>query len=83
MNKIRAENVNILVIIYLDHILIYIDITDHVNTICGDFNSFKKYFLYAHQEKYYFHGDEMQFFGYVMFLQDISMKNKGVKTIHD
>ena len=54
IKKIFAENLNVLVIIYLDDILIYIkDKKDgHIQAMYWVFDQLRKFFLYANLKKY-------------------------------
>lgn len=70
-------------IVYLDVILIYTNKANHVNAIWYIFNQLTKYFLYANVKNYHFYRNEVQLLGYVVYLQDLYMEHKEIKTVHD
>lgn len=70
-------------IVQLDNILIYINEADNINIIYWVFHQPRKQFLYTNQKKYCYYQDEVGFLGYVIFLQDVCIKNEQINTIHD
>lgn len=39
--------------------------------------------MYANLKKYYFHQNEIQFFGYLIFLQDVYVEDKWIKAVYN
>ena len=51
INKIFANKLYIIVLVYIDNILIYINKADHVNSVWWIFKQLKKYLLYFNLKK--------------------------------
>ena len=68
INKILAKKLNIFVIVYLNHILIYTQDPSqaYVNVVCLVLNKLRKHGLFANLKKCCFHKDEIRFLGYVV-----------------
>ena len=71
-----TKKLNIFVIVYLDKILIYINEANHIDFIWWVFEQLRKYLLYINIKKYRFYQNEMQFFGYIVSLQKIYIKDE-------
>lgn len=59
VNKIKAEKLDLFMIVYLDDIFIYTDKVNHVDAVQWVFNQSRKYFLYANLKKCCFHQDKV------------------------
>ena len=83
INKILAEKLDALVIIYLDDILIYTKDAGqaYINAVPLVLNKLRKYGLFANLKKCRFHKDEVRFLGYVMSAQKVKMKDKQIEVI--
>lgn len=51
INKILLEKLQVFVIVYLDKILIYIDETNHINSVLQVLNQLQIYYLYTNLKK--------------------------------
>lgn len=83
INKILIEKLDLFVIIHLNDILIYTNKIDSVDAVCWIFDKLRKHFLYNDLKKHCFHQEEGKFLGYVVFLQDVCIKNNRIKAICD
>ena len=83
INKIFAEKLNILVIVYLDDIFIYIDDdgNGHVAAVRWVLEQLKKSSLYANLKKCQFHQEEVWFLGYVVFSKGIHMEDEKIEAV--
>ena len=83
INKIFAKKFDIFVIIYLDNIFIYNDDDkdSHIAAIRWVLEQLKKFLPYINLKKCWFYHKEIWFFGYVVFLRDIRIKNKKIEAI--
>ena len=68
-------------IIYLNHILIYIEdkSQDHVNVVSLMLNKLKKHGFFANLKKCQFYKDEVQFLSYVVSVQKMKIEDKRIK----
>ena len=76
INKISTEKLNAFVIVYLDNLMIYSNKADHDNSIWWVIKQLRKHLLYAILKKCKFHQDEVQYLGYIVFSQEIYMKEE-------
>ncbi len=85
INKILAEKLDLLVIIYLDDILIYIENEgeEHVQTVQWVLDQLRNHSLYANLKKCHFHQDEVKFLGFNVSHQGIQMEEERIKAIRD
>lgn len=83
MNKISVEKLGIFVIVYFDDILIYTDKTNYVNTVWWFINQLKEYFWYYNLKKCHFCQEEIQVYGYVIFLESFSIENEQIDALHN
>ena len=84
MNDIFSDLLDICVLIYLDDILIYsnnpIDHEKHVREVLLYLWKNK---LYACANKYSFHQDMVEYLGYIIALDGLTMNHNKVKVIQD
>jgi hypothetical protein len=84
VNSIFADMLDICVIIYLDDILIYSqDLTSYKNHVQEVLRHLHKHWLYAKHEKCEFHSTSMEYLGYLLFLDGLTMSNETVQAIVD
>lgn len=83
INKILAQKLNILVIVYLYNILIYIaDLSQpHMKAVCLVLDQLRKHRLFTNLKKCRFHQNDVQFLGYIVSAKWIRMKSKRRKTV--
>ena len=82
INKILAEKLNILIIVYLDDILIYTDDDKaYVAAVQLVLEQLKKFSLFANLKKCRFHQKEDWFLGYVVFSKNIRIEDKRIEAI--
>ena len=83
VNKILAEKLDVIVIVYLDNILIYIENPGqlHIEAVCWVLDQLRKYSLFANLKKCRFHQDEICFLGYVMSSKDINIEAKKIEVV--
>ena len=81
VNKILAKKLDILVVVYLDDILIYIEDLGqpYVEAIRWVLNPLQKHSLFANLKKCCFYQDEVCFLRYVILLKRISMEIKKLR----
>ena len=85
INRILAEKLDIFVIVYLDHILIYTESEskEHVQAVWWVLDKLRKYSLYANLKKCRFYQDEVRFLGYIFSHQGIRIEEKQIKAVRD
>lgn len=84
MNDIFADLLDVYVIIYLDDILIYSDnMADHKKHVKEVLRRLRKHKLYARADKCEFHADTVEYLGYILSPQGLTMDNSKIKTIQD
>jgi hypothetical protein len=84
MNDIFRQELDQFVVIYLDDILIYSqDITSHINHINTVLSKLRKFNLYAKLEKCEFHKPSIEFLGYIVSAQGLSMSPEKIQSILD
>lgn len=82
INKILVEKLDILVIVYLDHILIYTEDPRylHAKAMRWILEQLRKHSINANLKNDYFHKNEVQFLGFVVSVQSIRMKEQRIET---
>ena len=85
VNKILAEKLDVIVIVYLDNILIYIKDLEqpYIEAICWVLDQLQKYSFFVNPKKYYFHQDEIRFLEYIVSFKEIDIKAKKIEVIKD
>ena len=82
MKDIFQEFLNNFVVCYLDDILIYSkDINQHEEHVRLVLDKLRSAELYAKLEKYNFHQSQMEFFGYIISCDGISMDQKKIQAV--
>ena len=83
INEILAEKFDVFVIVYLDDILIYIEVTSqaHVDVVQWVLNKLRKYNFFANLKKCCFHKDEIRFLSYVVLAQGIRMEDEQIEVV--
>ncbi len=83
INKILVEKLDIIVVMYLDDILVYIEDPEqlHVKVVQWVLKQLGKHDLYADLKKCRFHEDEVQFLGFVVMAQGIKMEEKKIEGV--
>ena len=82
--KIFSDMLDVCVIIYLDDILIYSDNMDlHQEHVCEVLHRLCKHKLYANPDKCEFHSTTVEYLGYILSLEGLSMAEDKVKAILD
>ncbi len=85
INKIRAEKLDIFVIVYLNDILIYTESKskEHIQAVQWVLDQLRKYSLYANFKKCQFHQNEMKFLGYIVSHQGIQIEEEQIKAVRN
>ena len=84
MNDVFSDLVNICVVIYLDDILIYsADKAEHTQQVREVLRRLYKNGLYARADKYEFHSDTVEYLGYILSPEELTMLSDKVCTIMD
>jgi hypothetical protein len=84
MNEIFADLTDVSVVVYLDDILIYSDnIEDHRKHVREVLRRLRQHDLYGKLSKCFFHQDTMEYLGFVLSPEGITMDSDKVKTILD
>ena len=82
MNDIFSDLLDVTVVVYLDDILIFSDDpskhSEHVREVL---RRLRKHDLFCKPEKCEFHADKIEFLGYIISADGISMDPKKVSTI--
>ena len=82
INKALAGYVNMFCVIYLDDILIYsLSLEEHYEHIRKVLEWFRYYQLFASLKKYKFIINRMEFLGFIIFTEGISIDQKWVESI--
>ena len=83
INKILAEKLNVFVIVYLDDILVYIEDEGqgYVKAVRWVLDFLRKNGLFANLKKFWFHQNEIRFFGYIMSAQRVQMEYERIEVI--
>lgn len=75
INKLLAEKLDVLMIVYLDNIFISTNKVNYADTIWWVFDQVKKRFWCVQPKKFRFYQYVMQFFEHMVFLEGVCMKN--------
>ncbi len=83
INKILVEKLDVFVIVYLDHILIYKDDSKqaHIDAVRWVLDILRKNGLFANLKKCRFHKDKVRFLGYVVSAQEVRIKDERIKAV--
>ena len=83
INKILMEELDIVIIVYLNDILIYTDNDgdSHVAAVQWVLEQLRKFLLFANLKTCGFHQEKIRFFGYVVSLKGIRMDDKRIDTV--
>jgi hypothetical protein len=84
MNDIFADMLDVCVVVYLDDILIYSsDMSTHRKQVKEVLRRLRQHGLYAKPEKCSFHQDRVEFLGYILSAQGLTMASDKVQVIRD
>ena len=85
INKILPEKLNVFVIVYLDHILIYTEDESqgHLEAVRWVLDFLRKNGLFANLKKCQFYQNEVCFLGYIVSAQGVQIEDKKIKMIRD
>ena len=85
INKILAKKLDVFVIVYLDDILIYNENKGegHVKAVQWVLDLLRKNGLFANLKKYWFHQDEIRFFGYVVSAQGVQIEDRRIEVVRN
>ena len=84
INRALAGMVDVFCVIYLDDILIYSDSrAEHIRHLCAVLAALRKFALYASRKKCDFFADRLEFLGYIITSDGVSMDRSKVSAIAD
>ena len=84
MNDIFSDMLDVSVIVYLDDILIYSDnIEEHKKHVREVLRRLRKHGLYAKPEKCSFHSDSVDYLGFILSPEGLTMDEAKVKVIQE
>jgi len=84
MNNIFADLLNRRVIVYLNNILIYSEtMKEHHKLMCDVLHHLWKNGLYVNAKKCAFHTDTVDYLGFILSLEDLTMDLAKVPNIQD
>jgi hypothetical protein len=84
MNDIFSDLLDVAVIVYLDDILVYSDnLEDHKKHVREVLRRLQKHGLFARADKCSFHQDTVEYLGFILSLNGLSMDQAKVKVIQD
>jgi hypothetical protein len=84
MNDIFKDMLDVCVIVYLDDILIYSDdMSKHQEHVREVLRRLRKHGLYARSDKCEFHKDRVEYLGYILSPEGLTMSDDKVKTIQE
>ena len=82
VNEIFADMLDVCVVVYLDDILIYSDNPDdHRKHVKEVLRRLRKHRLYARADKCEFHKDSVEYLGYILSTDGLTMSDDKVRTI--
>jgi hypothetical protein len=84
MNNIFRDMVDVCVIIYLDNILIFSDdLSQHEEHVKEVLRRLRQHGLYARADKCEFHSDQVEYLGYILSPDGLTMAQDKVQAIQD
>src|SRR6266511_2273448 len=84
MNDVFSDMIDVSVVVYLDDILIYTDNpADHRKHVKEVLRRLCKHGLFAHTNKCEFHSERVEYLGYILSPEGLSMDQEKVKVIQD
>jgi len=84
VNSVFTDMLDVCVIVYLDDILVYLDnMEDHTEHVREVLRRLRQHKLYAKPEKCEFHSDSVEYLGYFLSPDSLTMSQDKVKTICD
>ncbi|KIK12769.1 hypothetical protein PISMIDRAFT_18502 [Pisolithus microcarpus 441] len=84
VNSIFADLLDVCVVVYLDDILIYSDdIKNHKKHVCEVLRRLQEHSLYAKPEKCEFHSESVEYLGFFLSPDGLTMSEDKVKAIRD
>jgi len=84
MNEVFLDLIDVSVVVYLDNILIYSNnLTKHRKHVKEVLRRLWKHSLFAHANKCEFHAERIEYLGYILSPEGLSMDQAKVKTIQD
>src|SRR3979490_2986168 len=84
INDVFSDLLDISVLIYLDDILVYSDNLDqHREHVRDILQRLRKNHMYAHTDKCFFHVDTVEYLGYILSPNGLTMAEDKVKVIQD
>ncbi len=85
INKILAEKLDVVMIVYLDDILIYTENEgeEHVQAVWWVLDQLRKHSLYTNLKKCRFYQDKVRFLGYIVSYQGIRIEEEQIKVVRD
>ena len=82
VNEVFADMLDVCVVVYLDDILIYSDNPDdHRKHVKEVLRRLRKHRLYARADKCEFHKDSVEYLGYILSADGLTMSDDKVRTI--
>ncbi|KAJ3553524.1 hypothetical protein NP233_g12624 [Leucocoprinus birnbaumii] len=84
MNNIFNDLLDVCITVYLDDILIYLDdIASHKDHVREVLCQLRKHGLFAHADKCKFHQDKVEYLGYILSTNGLTMSDNKVKIIQE
>jgi len=84
MNEVFSDLIDVSVIVYLDDILIYSNnLAEHRKHVKEVLRRLRKHGLFARANKCEFHAERVEYLGYILSPEGLSMDQAKVKTIQD
>jgi hypothetical protein len=84
MNDVFSDLLDVCVIVYLDDILIYSDnVAEHRKHVREVLRRLRKHGLYAKGEKCEFHSDSVEYLGYMLSPEGLTMAPSKIQIIQD
>jgi len=84
MNDIFSDLLDVCMVIYLDDILIYSDnIDEHREYVKEVLRRLRRYNLFTSEKKSFFHQDKVEFLGFIISPDSITMDLSKIQTILD
>src|SRR6266498_5431038 len=84
MNDVFSDMIDVSVVVYLDDILIYSDNpADHHKHVKEVLRRLHKHGLFARANKCEFHSEQVEYLGYILSPEGLSMDQVNVKVVQD